>query len=119
MKLVIIITILAGLTAGCTTQSKARAEARNAYLAGQNAALQRTLQTTGVTVIGPVQNTHVPYVAGLTLAQALATAYYTGPGTPSQIVLTRNGEDATLDPNDLDRAAQFMLAPGDVITLKP
>ena len=119
MKLVIIIAVLAGLVTGCTSKSKARAQAQNAYLAGQNAALQSTLQTTGVTVIGPVQNTHVPFVAGLTLAQALATAYYTGPGTPSQIILTRKGEDATLDPNDLDRAAQFMLEPGDLITLKP
>jgi len=121
MKVVIIILVLTGLVAtGCTTDAKARAEARNAYLAGQNAAIQRmqAQSALSVTVIGPVQNSTVPWVAGLTLAQAIATANYLSPGEPSQITLTRNGEDGNIDPSDLDRAAQLTLEPGDVITLK-
>ena len=64
---------------GCTTDSRARLEARDAYLAGQNAALHQAQPDSGmpsVTIIGPVQNPHVPFVAGLTLVQALATANY-------------------------------------------
>ena len=81
------ILVLAGLAAGCTTKSTARLQAQNAYLAGQNAALQRQLtqQAGTITVIGPVQNGSVPWVAGLTLTQALVTANYLGVGEPARI----------------------------------
>ena len=117
----IIILFLAVLAAGCTTQSKARAEAQKAYLAGQNAALQRAqaAQSPGITVMGPVQNSYVPWVAGITIAQAIATANYTSPTPPSKIVLSRQGEDAAIDANDLDRATQITLQAGDIITLVP
>jgi len=121
MKQVIIILFLTGLLAsGCTTESKAHAEARKAYLAGQAAAMQRmqAQSVPGVTVVGPVQNSNVPWVAGLTLAQALATANYVAPGQPSQITLIRNGVSENIDPNNLDQAAQIILQPGDAIMLQ-
>jgi len=116
--------ILAGLTAGCTTKSQARAEAQaaaqRAYLAGQNDALQKqlALQQNFVTVLGPVQNSTVPWVAGLTLAQAIATANYLSADEPTQIILTRQGEDATIDPQVLLNGVPIPLEAGDVITLK-
>jgi len=124
MKVVIFILILAGLAAGCTTKSAARAEARaaaqRAYLAGQNDALQKQLaeQQSNITVVGPVQNGTVPWVAGLTLAQAIATANYLSPDEPTQIILTRQGEDGAIDPQVLFNGVQIPLEPGDVITLK-
>jgi hypothetical protein len=124
VKIVFLILMLAGLAAGCTTKSAARAEAQaaaqRAYLAGQNDALQKQLaaQQNLVTVLGPVQNSIVPWVAGLTLAQAIATANYLSADEPTQIILTRQGEDATIDPQALLNGVPIPLEAGDVITLK-
>lgn len=119
MKPLILILMLAGLAAGCASGAKERAAEQRAYLAGQNAALQRMpAQPPGITVVGPVQNPNVPWVAGLTLAQALATANYLSPGQPSEIILSRSGLDQVIDPNDLDRMAQIILESGDVVTLR-
>jgi type II secretory pathway pseudopilin PulG len=110
----------AALPSGCTTQSTAQAKAQQAYLAGQNAALQQQAsQFSGVTVVGPVQNPRVPWVAGLTLAQAIATANYLDSQTPGQIIITRQGESAKLDPDVLLNGVQVPLEPGDVIELQP
>jgi DMSO/TMAO reductase YedYZ molybdopterin-dependent catalytic subunit len=124
MKVVILILMLAGLVAGCTTKSAARAQAQaaaqRAYLAGQNDTLKQQLarQGTTITVVGPVQNGTVPWVAGLNLAQAIATANYLSASEPTQITLTRQGEDATIDPQVLFNGVPIPLEPGDVITLK-
>ncbi len=110
----------AALLAGCTTRNKAGAEARAAFLAGQNAALrqQQTQQFPTITVVGPVQNSTVPWVAGLTLSQAIATANYLDTHEPGQIVITRQGESAQLDPNVLLNGVAVPLEPGDVIELR-
>ncbi|HEY4415549.1 MAG TPA: hypothetical protein VGO57_07645 [Verrucomicrobiae bacterium] len=110
--------ILAG---GCTTKSEARLQAQNAYLAGQNTVLQQhqvTPASTTVTIIGPVQNPQVPWVAGLTLVQALATANYQDQRDPKQIIITRDGESATLDANVLFNGTVVPLEAGDVVELR-
>ena len=118
----VLISILAALP-GCASRSKARAQA--AYLAGQNAELrqqQQELQSQQfptVTIIGPVQNPKVPWVVGLTLAQAIATANYLDSHEPKQIVITRQGESATVDPSALNSATSIPLEPGDVVELQP
>ena len=111
----------AALLAGCTTKSGAQAKAQQAYLAGQNAALrqQQAAQFSGVTVVGPVQNPQVPWVVGLTLAQAIATANYLDSHEPGQIIITRQGESAELDPKILLNGAQVPLEPGDMIEIRP
>lgn len=107
--------------AGCTTTAKSRAEQRDAFLAGQNAALRDQLaaKTACVTVLGPVQNAQVPWVAGLTLAQAVATANYLDTREPAKLVLTRNGESASIDPNALLNGPDIPLEIGDVIDVEP
>ena len=113
--------MLALAAAGCTTKSAAQAKAHEAFLEGQNAALrqQQALQTPSVTIVGPVQNPNVPWVAGLTLAQAIATANYLDSREPKQIIITRAGESATLDPKVLFNGAVVPLEAGDVIELRP
>ena len=111
----------AALFSSCTTKSTARLKEQNAYLAGQNAALreqQSQPQTPGVTVVGAVQNPNVPWVAGLTLAQAIATANYLDPHAPKQIIITRDGESATLDAKVLLDGTDIPLELGDVIELR-
>jgi hypothetical protein len=118
MKFFFIILLLAATVSGCTTQSKAKAQSQAAFLAGQNAALRQQQQEPSVTIIGPVQNSQVPWVAGLTLAQAIATANYLDSGAPKEIIITRNGESATLDPNVLLNGAVVPLEAGDVVELR-
>lgn len=79
----------------------------------------RQQQSSGITIIGPVQNPQVPWVAGLTLAQAIATANYLDSREPRQIVITRNGESAIVDPKILLSGAVVPLEAGDVIELRP
>ncbi len=125
MRLVFAILILALAATGCTTTSKARREERAAYLAGQNQVLRQQLQqqqaqdaAPNVTVIGPVQNSTVPWVTGLTLAQAVATANYLDAKEPQKIILTRQGESATLDAHVLINGPDVPLESGDVIELR-
>jgi len=104
---------------GCVTKSKANAEARAAYAAGQKdayAAIAAT-QRSGIKVIGPVQHPDVPWVEGLTLAQAIATATYTAQGNPKEIILLRRGDSTTIDPKDLLNGHNMPLEPGDTIML--
>ena len=69
-------------------------------------------------VIGQVQNTQVQWVSGMTLAQAIASANYTGTDQPKQIIITRNGETATMDAADLLNGKDVPLQAGDVIELR-
>jgi hypothetical protein len=112
---------LTTLSSGCMTKLRSQMQAQQAFLAAQNAVLQQQLASRfpGVTVVGPVQNPQVPWVAGLTLAQAVATAVYTGTNEPKQIIITRQGESATLDAKILLNGTNIPLAPGDVIELRP
>ncbi len=111
--------LFCGCVAKSKTQAQAQAQAQAAYLAGQNAALrqQQQAQSPGVTVIGSVQNPDVPWVEGLTLAQAIATANYLGQHDPKEIIITRQGESAKLAPKMLLNGADVPLEPGDIITI--
>ena len=120
----VVLLLSAVLFCGCVAKSKAQAQAQAqaqaAYLAGQNAALrqqQAQAQVPGVTVIGPVQNPDVPWVEGLTLAQAIATAKYLGQHDPKEIIITRQGESAKVAPKMLLNGADVPLEPGDEITI--
>jgi hypothetical protein len=121
MRLSAAILFLALFAGGCTTRSAANANARTAYIAGQRDALAGVVaaQRTSVVVNGPVQNPEIQWTDGLTLAQAIAAANYTARGTPSEIILTRHGESASISPRDLLRGADVPLEPGDVIELRP
>jgi uncharacterized membrane protein len=118
MNFFVVMLVLALVASGCTTRTKSRAQAQSAFLEGQNALLRQQQQRAGVTIIGPVQNPQVPWVAGLTLAQAIATANYLDSGAPKEIIITRNGESATLDPNVLLNGAVVPLEAGDVVELR-
>ena len=119
MKPFIFILFLALVACGCTTKSRSRAAAENAYLAGQNAALRQQLaQYSGITVVGAVQSPQVPWVAGLTLAQAVATANYIGAQEPKAVVITHQGESAVMPASVLFSGADIPLEPGDVVELR-
>jgi hypothetical protein len=116
MKLLLFSLFLALAAAGCVTKAQARRDAQAAFVAGQKSILSQ--QSKGVTVTGPVLYPNVPWVAGLTLAQAIATAHYLDARDPKTIIIKRQGESATVDPKDLVNGTVVPLEPGDVIELR-
>lgn len=121
MPFLVAILFLVIAAAGCTTRSRARAEAQAAYLAGQNAALQRmaAAQRLSIAVLGPVQHPEIAWTNGLTLARALVEANYTGAGNPRQILLIRQGRSTAIAPDDLLHGHDVPLQPGDTISIQP
>jgi hypothetical protein len=111
--------LIATLFCGCVTRSQANAQARAAYLAGQKVAFASIAgDGQGVAIVGPVQHPNVPWVEGLTLAQAIATANYTGHRNPKAITITRQGEEISVNPRDLLSGHVVPLQPGDTIKIR-
>ncbi|HEY5910751.1 MAG TPA: hypothetical protein VJA21_09135 [Verrucomicrobiae bacterium] len=113
------LSLLAGLETGCVSKAKADAQARAAFLAGQQQAAQM-LQARGpnVMVAGEVRNTLLPWTAGLTLAQAVVAAEYYGARDPSEITIIRDGQQIKIDPRRLLSGEDVLLQPRDIIELK-
>lgn len=112
------LALLALAAAGCVTKSQADAQARAAFLAGQQMAYQSMGQTmTDVVVLGSVDKHEIPWVTGLTLTQAMATANYTGAHDPTEIVVKRNSVEQRIDPKKLLSGEDMTLQPGDVVTV--
>jgi protein involved in polysaccharide export with SLBB domain len=106
---------------GCTTKSKARAQAQAAFAAGQQQALtqMREAQRTNIRVVGNVRNPDVPWTEGMTLAQAIVAAGCYDQHDPRQIVVIRRGDRITIDTKILLRGDDVPLEPGDTIEIHP
>ena len=108
---------------GCISKSRADAEARAAFAAGQQQAMERMRQAQPqgptVTFVGPVRNTLVPWSAELTLAKAIVAADYLGPKDPTEIIIRRGSEEIRLDPRKLLGGEDVSLLPRDIVELKP
>ena len=115
MKFFLLSLTLAFAVGGCTTKAQARRDVQAAFIAGQKSILNQ--QAKGVTVVGPVLHPNVPWVEGLTLVQAIATAHYLDARDPKAITITRQGERATIDPKDLVNGTVVPLEPGDMIEI--
>lgn len=119
------VLLIASLT-GCASKTGNQVEAlgrQQAYLAGQNSALQQQLaqQTSPfptVTILGHVQNSIVPWVAGLSLTQAIATANYLDSRDPQAITVTRQGNTMTVDVASLLQGPPITLEPGDTVEIR-
>src|ERR1044071_5504242 len=104
---------------GCTTKAKARTDAKAAYLAGQQQAMERILVTrNSVTVIGPVRNPLVPWTQDLTLAKALVASNFYAKETPRGIVIVRGGQPMPVDPKQLLAGDDVPLEAGDVVQIR-
>ncbi len=115
------VLLLAFGSAGCTSNSNAKAQARQAFLAGQQQALARMLEARApnVTVLGPVHNPIMPWTEDLTLAKAIVAAGYYGRTDPKGIVIHRNGQDMPIDPKQLLSGEDMLLQAGDVVEVRP
>ncbi len=119
MRVLVYILMLAVVAAtGCVTKSKADKEVRDAYLAGEKQAYQSMgAQMTNVVILGDVDKHEIPWVAGLTLTQALVTANYKGMHVPQMILLKRNSVETQIDPKRLLNGEDVKLQPGDLVSV--
>ena len=104
---------------GCISKSKARAQARDAYMAGEQAALARMHEPHKpvVTFIGPVKNPSVPWTHDLTLTKAILSAGYEGPAEPTQIMIVRSGQAIPIEPKRLLSGEDIPLLSGDLVQI--
>jgi len=121
LQLLALLIALALGCAGCVTKSKAKAQAREAFAAGQQQALMmnRTQQMQGptVTVVGQVRNGILPWTPDLTVAKAIVNADYFGKSDPRQVYLVHNGKTTPIDGKQLLSGEDFPVQPGDVIQI--
>jgi len=103
---------------GCVTKAKAREQARAAFLAGQQSVMFRMAQPQKpiVTFIGQVQTPTIPWTEGLTLAQGIVQARYTGKD-PKQIMIVRNGQAVPVDAKELLKGQDIPLVAGDLVQI--
>jgi protein involved in polysaccharide export with SLBB domain len=106
---------------GCTSKSKAKEQARAAFMAGQQDALLRMKEPRppSVTVVGNVRNPTVLWNPELTLAKAIIIAGYRGARDPNQILLIRNGQAVQVEPKQLLSGDDMPLQAGDMIQINP
>ena len=118
--LALTVIALALLVSGCVSKATAQAQARAAYLQGQQQALERQTQPRGptVTFIGEVRNQLVPWTADLTLARAIVAADYYGSTDPGTIILIRDGQQTVYDPRKLLQGSDVLLEPRDVVEIR-
>ena len=108
------------LITGCTTKSKARANSESAFRAGQaHATIAAEAKQNGISFTGQVLNPIVPWTEGLTLAQAIVAARWSGLKDPRLVIVTRAGERVELTPNESIAAAELPLEPGDQVEMVP
>ncbi len=117
----ICLLLLAVAVSGCANKAKARAKAHAAYVAGKVAAFNEMQEArrTSIRILGSVRNPEVPWADGLTLAQVIVAADYTGLRDPSEIVITRQREQVVVDLKALLRGDDVPLEPGDTVELRP
>ena len=122
-----IFLLLAVITAGCTTKSKARAEARAAYFAGQARVMSGQLEgrtpppapPNMVGIIGPVQVSLMRWESSMTLIKIIVATEYLPAGDPSRITIHRSGQRIMVNPATLLNGQDVPILPRDVVELEP
>jgi len=112
--------LIAAVSTGCVSKSKANAQARAAYFAGKQQGMAIRANGPSVWVVGNVRQPIVPWTEELTLARAVATAYYLGQNDPSQITIYRSGQPPiSVNPQDMLRGSDMPLEAGDRVDIRP
>ena len=115
------------LTGGCVSKKSVKEKQRTAYMAGRQQAIiemqEKQLNVVNqvplVTVSGPVKFTEVEWAEGLTLAQTVVAAQYTGRRNPNTVIVNRAGERFQIRGWELLAGHDFPLEPGDHIEIIP
>lgn len=123
----VILLFVAVAISGCTSKSKAHADARAAFFAGQAKAMQEQRAATlprrapgnTVAIVGPVKCCALAWTPDLTLIKTIVAAEYIPEGEPGQIVITRDGQQIPVSASVLLHGQDIPMLPGDVVELKP
>lgn len=108
------------LGAGCVSKSKADAQARAAYLAGQRDGMIMAAKGNSVFVMGNVKNQIVPWTPDLTLSKAIVNAEYRGTKDPGEIIVQRKDQQPLyIHAEQLLRGEDMPLQAGDQIEIRP
>lgn len=119
--------LLLSLAAGCTTKSRARQQAHEAFMAGQMRGMER-MQTrqipppaarNTVTILGPVKYPALRWTPDLTLVKTIVAAEYIPAGEPGQIIITRGNQQIPISPAQLLSGDDVPIFSGDVVELRP
>ena len=111
--------LLAIALTGCVTKSTAKAQAQQAYVAGQRQAFEHALQSkNSVTILGPVRNQLVPWTEDLSLVKALVAAEYYSRNNPTEILIVRQGRAIQVDVNQLLAGQDVPLQAGDLVNIR-
>ena len=122
MRCVFVLALLPLLAGGCVSKSTARLREREAYVKGQQEMLSNQQQAQQPTVFfrGLIGQPRVPWSEGMTLAQGILAANYTGVGDPGKIRIIRQGRAYKIDVKLLLRGQEDpVLEPGDIIDISP
>ena len=120
-KLIGLLFVLTLCAAGCVTKKEDATRARQAYMAGQQPLPQAVLPPgePSVLVRGAVQHPALPWTEGMTLANAIVAANYTGFMNPILVRIIRQGQIVDECKGiDLLRGHDFPLESGDTIILQ-
>jgi hypothetical protein len=106
---------------GCTTRSKARAEAQAAYQAGQEHTFASVEEARRINIrfVGPVRHAEIIWADGLTLARAIAAADYWDARDPKMITIVRQRERLNIPPREILNGKDWPLEPGDTVEMHP
>jgi hypothetical protein len=117
----VFLLLLAILDSGCVTKTRARLQAEEAFLAGQRQALaqqQAQNQEPQVYFRGQFRNRSIPWVEGMTLAQAILEAQFLANWEPYEIILSRQGAVQRVKTKRMLSGLQNpLLEPGDQIEI--
>lgn len=104
---------------GCVSKTKAKLNAQQAFIAGQQQAMM-TMQANknSVQIRGNVKNTSVPWTEGLTVAKAIVAAEYRGVHDPKSVIIYRNGQATEIQAADLLQGQDEPLLPGDMVEIR-
>ena len=113
------LSLLVLAASGCTTKSQAKAQARSAFLLGQQQALVQQQQGPVVNFVGMVKNRAIPWAEELTLTKALLAAEYQGFLDPRVIIIVRSGQQFQINVKQLLKGKEDpLLEPGDTIEIQ-
>jgi hypothetical protein len=116
---VLALVLLVLAASGCTTKTNAKAQARTAFLLGQQQAIAQQQQGPIVNVLGQVKNRTVQWTEELTLTKALVAAEYQGFSDPRVIIILRNGQQFQVNVKQLLKGKEDpALEPGDTIQIQ-
>jgi hypothetical protein len=109
------------LASGCVSKSKANAQARAAFQAGQRQGMMMAAaQGPSVWIVGNVKTPVVPWTQDLTLSKAIIAAEYRGAKDPDEIIVQRKGQEPLhIHPQQLLRGEDMPLQAGDQIEIRP